>query len=495
MFTDVAEKIRFGVGVPKHVTDVMRVSGRDHNVSYPSATLFGQPAEEEDTPGAYDWSRCLRTLFTEGGLCNGVYLTGSGITLPTRESYSQDESPPLPLLNERLYPLLGRSHPTEQGLIGKKYDGTRPDDMLSPVAYGVRELLERLKGPNVDGNLITTRPLEDTRRKILQILPLALHYPYDGGPRFVAEIIKPGGFRYITMLEDGNRQTNFFVKSPDWQDDWEKMYSMRQNIQRGQLKWSPEGIAYIEYDPNFKDRIISMEHRPKSIGEWEHFVARALRTMVKHDIPGYKLNDQSFWWNQPLNNRKLFPDIVGTMANLADAFIVNPDKTMGLIHRLGLDRHLPLYNPKLVEALGKTLGNVKQAAGLPWSQDQRRLIEMIASPQDELFPPESTGTYPIPPDSFGSLGDFAPFIASFSTLKPDAFAKAIPPPGKRGQINPIPFRPSLGPTPENCKAVHNAFTALDELESEARTNGKLDLAEIIGEGSAFVRKQYALFLS
>jgi hypothetical protein len=153
----------------------------------------------------------------------------------------------------------------------------------------------------------------------------------------------PGGFSYL-HLEMGGAGLNVIVDSPGKWDAWEQQHTYRFKAQKAALAVGPNGDIVMKVsDIDAKNVKISMEKDVDSLGQWQHFTARAIRTAVFQDLDTSRFDISSFLKRVPKDEKIDFRSAIGIMVNLAAAFYADPEKAMGLIKLTHLDAYLPLY--------------------------------------------------------------------------------------------------------------------------------------------------------
>lgn len=404
------------------------------NPGYGVETIFGGTFEE-DIQGAHLIRDTLKSVFFDGMVSKEVWATGSAITLPTEASSVNIRGKNLA---EALSPLLGYGDEKEDLTIFERINvGQEKVQKLSAGSYAMYSLLKDSRGPNLDIHMIDARGNKpETLRLVHAILRFSVSYPFDGPRRSLSIVRQPNGFSYI-HLEIGGAGMNVIIDDPGEWDAWEKQSSLRQLAQKGKMTFEQDGTIVVHaMDTNMRSEKITLNELPESLGHWQHYVARTIRSMVFHNLNVDLLDLESIKKALPDGNQIDFTAAIGVMTNLTAAFYRNPKKTMQLLKLTSFDKHLPFYSEENARKIfGAKNPKLLKQPEFNFSNEYTEFVDFLGTSDQELFPKLWTKSeFSKRSHEFFKARDAAKWYSLFSPVSPGQFKRLIPDPLHRETV-------------------------------------------------------------
>lgn len=385
-----------GTGVT-YLEDAMRVVGVKTGGGYPWGLLFGEIGNKEGFEVSPEGLALGISRLVDRWLVSGSVTTlmgeGSLIAPEVRSVMNHRLSPDLLSVSEgdvKLRRRMDENGGTEHfSWLDWHRLGMVDVDRLSEEQYLRLQVLTKMSGPNVD--LIGTadepkRAMED----LVALMRVTGRYLVDGGVRWLSlrnyndRVLSlhahdsgggvSGGMNVMVMTEGGVER-----------DRWLGMTNLREIMQTHEMRVEDGEWVFdhVEMDDGHK---IEMIGDPDRQGEWAHHSARVIRTVVMHgwgadklDLSTFEVREQNLeggidGWN--------LEDIVGLVSNLSVSYRRNPELTMEMMTKLGLD--------KLIEGGGEWGGQEMGELFVVGEYDDKEALGEVQKTM-EMFWPRSIG--------------------------------------------------------------------------------------------------------
>ncbi|MEK7593010.1 MAG: hypothetical protein AAB508_06550 [Patescibacteria group bacterium] len=456
------------------------------NPGYGVESIFGGTFEE-DIQDAHLIRDALKSVFFDEIVSKEVWATGSAITLPHEASSAKIRGKSLA---EALSPFLGYGDGKEDLTIFERINvGQETVQKLSAGSYAMYSLLKDSRGPNLDIHMIDARGNKpETLRLVHAILRFSVSYPFDGPRRSLSIVRHPNGFSYI-HLEIGGAGMNVIIEDPGEWNAWEKQSSLRQFAQKGKLMIEQDGTIVVHaMDKNVRSEKITLDESPDSLGDWQQYVARTIRSMVFHDLNTDLLDLESIKRVLPDGDQIDFTSAIGVMTNLTAAFYRNPKKTMNLLKLTGFEKYLPFFSEENARKIfGAKNPKLVVQPEFNFSDEYTDLVNFLGASDQELFPkPWTKSEFNMHYHEFFKARDAAKWYALFSPISASQFIRVTPDSSHRETIE--GYR--AGGNWKDLSMISGAVSAFRALYWEAKNIYKERQAMIIDLAITHMQRRF-----